>query len=88
MADQRNLMSLEMKNDLKDYCSLFSQRNENIKFSTSALLAYNQLCSSTTVLVISLIRISHKVPHLEVDINILFFTGVEIPQSSVDVMGV
>lgn len=81
-------MSLEMKNDLKHYCFLFSQCNENIKFSGSVVLAYNQLCSSTTVLVISLIRINHKVPCLEVDINILFFTGVEIPQSSTDVMGV
>lgn len=88
MTNQRNLMSLEMKNDLKHYCFLFSQYNETIKFSRSAVLAYNQLCSSTTVLVISLIRINHEVPCLEVDINILFVTGVEIPQSSVNVMGV
>lgn len=47
------------------------------KNSKSAVPAYNQLCSSTTVLVISLVRINHKDPCLEVDINILFFTGVD-----------
>lgn len=30
MTNQRNIMSLEMKNDLKQYCFLFSQYNENI----------------------------------------------------------
>lgn len=80
-------MSLEQKKDIKQYCLLFSQYNENKKNSKSAVHAYNQLCSSTTVLAISLIRINHKDPCL-VDINIQFFRDVEIPQSSVAVMGV
>lgn len=78
-------MSLEMKNNLEHYCFLFSQCYEKIKFSGNAVFAYNQFCSFTTVSVFCLIGINHKVPSLEVDINILFFTGIEIPQRSVDV---
>lgn len=66
-------MSLQMKNGLKYCWFLFSHYNENIKFVRSAALAYNQLCSFTTVWVTSLIRINHKVLCLEVDINILVF---------------
>lgn len=50
MTNQKDLMSLEMKNDLKHCWFLFSHYNENIKFAQSAVLAHNQLCSFTTVL--------------------------------------
>lgn len=82
MTNQKDLMSLEMKNDLKHRWVLFSHYNENIKFVRSAVLAYNQLCYFTTVFVTSLIRINHKVPCLEVDINILVFICVGIPEFS------
>lgn len=82
MTNQKDLMSLEMKNDLKHCWFLFSQYNENIKFAQSAAVAYNQLCSLTTVLAISLIRINHEVPCLEVYINTVFFTCVGIPEFS------
>lgn len=82
MTNQKDLMSLEMKNDLKHCWFLFSHYNENIKFAQSAALAHNQLWYFTTVLVIFLIRINHKVPCLEVDINILFLTCVGTPEFS------
>lgn len=73
-TNQKDLMSLQMKNGLKHCWFLFSHYSENMKFVRSAALAYSQLCSFKTVWVTPLIRINHKVPCLEVDINILVFT--------------